>query len=268
VPLPGRGLVRDARDYGVRDAITMALATRALHVLPTALRPLIHPPLEDLARQARAVHLSATDLAVRHLDGGNADLVAAFEAEHHDVRATVERRYDDADLTHPPAWAVDEETSLLLYLLVRLLRPARVLETGVANGHSASFVLAALAANGHGELHSVDVQPEVGTLLTERDRRRWHLHVLDPDARKASFYRALDAVGTVDVFVHDSNHRYPWQRFEYAAVRDRLADGAVLASDDVDASYAFIDLCDELGRQPVLLVGRRKVFGLVLPEQS
>ncbi len=41
----------------------------------------------------------------------------------------------------------------LLYLLVRAQRPSVVLETGVGPGYSTAWILAALDANGSGELH-------------------------------------------------------------------------------------------------------------------
>src|SRR5579871_6319107 len=43
----------------------------------------------------------------------------------------------------------------LLYLTVRALRPARIVETGIRPGYSTAWMLAALAANGSGELVSL-----------------------------------------------------------------------------------------------------------------
>ncbi|WP_345262765.1 class I SAM-dependent methyltransferase [Nocardioides nanhaiensis] len=53
------------------------------------------------------------------------------------------------------------------YVTVRHLKPARVVETGVARGVTTRFVLEAMAENGHGQLTSIDLPP-----LT----RHWHQH--------------------------------------------------------------------------------------------
>jgi len=45
----------------------------------------------------------------------------------------------------------------LLYALVRVLRPTAVVEIGTAIGSSALWLAQALADNGHGRLHSIDV---------------------------------------------------------------------------------------------------------------
>jgi len=46
---------------------------------------------------------------------------------------------------------------VIMYVLVRLLRPDTVIETGVHEGWSAWFTLLALEHNRHGMLHSVDL---------------------------------------------------------------------------------------------------------------
>jgi len=50
---------------------------------------------------------------------------------------------------------------LVLYGLVRALRPKYVVETGIATGVSTSFVCAALIENGFGNLYSIDLPPQV-----------------------------------------------------------------------------------------------------------
>src|SRR5947208_313273 len=49
---------------------------------------------------------------------------------------------------------------LRLYAVLRKLRPRVAVETGVCNGVSTAFLLLALAENGAGELHSIDL-PEI-----------------------------------------------------------------------------------------------------------
>ena len=74
----------------------------------------------------------------------------------------------------------------LLYLLVRALRPGRVVETGIRPGYSTAWMLAALEANGSGELLSLGPGTvagrasgvpagEVGQLVAPALRARWTL---------------------------------------------------------------------------------------------
>ena len=56
--------------------------------------------------------------------------------------------------------AYDE--GVYLYALMRRLAPRTVVETGVCNGFSTAFILAALERNGAGELHSLDFPEVIG----------------------------------------------------------------------------------------------------------
>ena len=128
------------------------------------------------------------------------------------------------------------------YLISRLLRPTLVIETGVANGVTSAFILQALAENGHGSLHSIDLPPlgrsvdhPVGTLIPDRLRGRWQLHV---GSSRTELPKVMDGK-TVDVFLHDSAHTYRTMSWEFATIWPRLRSGGVLLSDDVQENKAF-----------------------------
>lgn len=165
--------------------------------------------------------------------------------------------------THPKNWAVAEQASFLLYTLVRLTKPSVVLETGVANGHSTFFMLNALAKNDRGTLHSIDVSPHVAPYLDSRERQQWSLILLDKQRRRSSFFEAMAAVPKIDMFVHDSDHRRAWQTLEYMTALEHLDVGGILASDDVDSSHAFLDLCRMQVLAPHFLFDGQRLFGLV-----
>lgn len=74
---------------------------------------------------------------------------------------------------------VSSEEGRYLYTLVRFLKPKAVLEIGCAYGHSANHILEALEANGDGVLHSVDIDPKSGSLISSHLRHRWNLIVGD-----------------------------------------------------------------------------------------
>jgi predicted O-methyltransferase YrrM len=191
----------------------------------------------------------------------------AYAGEYAQVEALLRSRYDQtgALLTYPQVYGAGALTSRLLYLMVRTRRPGTVLETGVANGHTTLVLLEALRLNDAGELHSTDVAEGVGGLLNKTHRRRWHFHRLDRQSARREFVTLLGHLPALDLFFHDSEHRFGWQEFEYGAAQDHLAEGGLLGSDDVDSSYAFLKFCTTRGHRPALLLDGAKVSGWALP---
>jgi hypothetical protein len=141
----------------------------------------------------------------------------------------------------------------LLYLAVRHLRPARVVETGISSGYSARLILEALQRNGTGRLDSIGIDvfalaastggvaPElagkrVGWLVPERLHPQWTLHLGTSDDILPGL-----SEDPVDVFLHDSLHQYPTMQAEYEWAWSRLTAGGWLFSHDVHANRAWPD---------------------------
>jgi predicted O-methyltransferase YrrM len=152
----------------------------------------------------------------------------------------------------------------LIYKAVRLTRPNRVVETGVADGRSSRAILQALFANGCGQLTSLEVASDVGTLIEPALKDRWRLEVLPESGRKAAVRRCLVAQAPLDVFIHDSDHSYGWQSFEYRTAYQALRPGGLLISDDIDASFAFVDFVARVPTLALACVGCRKVMGVAV----
>ena len=145
-----------------------------------------------------------------------------------------------------------------LYAVVRAVKPAVVVETGVASGMSSAHILRALAANGSGELHSIDL-PNVqhgsilprgrasGWIVPYSLRGPWKLHIGDS---REMLPALLDALGRVDLFLHDSDHSYESMSFEFEQAYPRLAPGGLLMSDDVHLHGAWNDFCAKHGLLP------------------
>lgn len=160
--------------------------------------------------------------------------------------------------------AVSEPQAELLWRLVRDRRPAKVVETGVCNGLSSAVILGAMEMNGEGELVSVDLPEfsdpalntmtywegkggavipagrEVGWLVPEAYRYRWNLLLGRADELLS---QALE--GGCDIFIHDSEHSYDNQLFEFRAGWRALRPGGVLVATDINWSDAFDDFCLE-----------------------
>lgn len=145
-----------------------------------------------------------------------------------------------------------------LYVVVRALKPRVIVETGVASGLSSAHILRALAANGTGTLHSIDL-PNVqagsvlpagllpGWLVPDSLRGPWRRHI--GDAREL-LPHLLAALTQVDLFLHDSDHSYENMSFEFAQAFPKLASGGLLMSDDTHLHTAWDDFCARHGLRP------------------
>ena len=158
--------------------------------------------------------------------------------------------------------AIDWDQCALLYALVRKLRPSRLVETGVCNGASTAVILLALKHNRAGRLHSIDFPEHTeteyapdafwagkrgaavphdrspGWLVPDHVRDRWELTL---GRSQDVLEDLLDRLGTIDFFLHDSEHSYECMSFEYAQAHAHLEPGGILASDDTAWNTAFAD---------------------------
>lgn len=151
---------------------------------------------------------------------------------------------------------------LTIYAIVRLLRPSLIIETGVANGVSATFILQALNDNKYGKLFSIDlplhetcdrtviklISPteEIGALIPDHLRSRWKLYV--GDVREV-LPRIISEQLAIDVFFHDSDHSYDHMLWEFESVWPHLSNNGVLLSHDVDWNDAFNDFVKTVSGQ-------------------
>ena len=170
----------------------------------------------------------------------------------------------------PPEWDADPTLAQFAYYVCRLIQPEAVVETGVAHGITSAFILKALAENGKGYLYSIDLpvfelgsERFVGIAVPERLRNRWTLTL-----GLSGYYlpSLLTQLGKIDMFLHDSNHSYHNQRFEYTFSSRHLVRGGVLLSDDVNATDAFIEFAEKQGIRPVCVAQPTKslLIGLLV----
>jgi predicted O-methyltransferase YrrM len=163
------------------------------------------------------------------------------------------------------------DEGLRLYRLLRELRPAVAVETGVCNGVSTAFLLLALEDNGDGVLHSIDL-PEVageayeagtfwdgkggavippgkepGWMVPPGLRERWRLVI---GRSQDELPPLLERVGEIDFFMHDSEHSYECMSFEFRTAWEALREGGVLIADDVNVNSAWDEFVEEVGREP------------------
>jgi hypothetical protein len=260
--LPLRRVYQHLLDHGPAATAVSILGKLVATAGDPLLRPSLHPTLRGLFEAADATFTQAALAADRIIGPGAATPVID---EYNEARQLLREAYSRAALTYPTDWSVGEDTAFLLFTLVRRLRPARILETGVANGHSTFLLVDALRRNGTGTLTSIDVDPGAGSLLAEVDKSRWDFRILRGPGYRGAFEDIVTDLPGIDLFLHDSDHRYRWQRLELDTVYARTGGNALFACDDADSSYAFLDFCAAHRSRPVLLVEPRKVLGVVRP---
>lgn len=129
------------------------------------------------------------------------------------------------------------EMSKLLYVYILLEKPEIVVETGVANGISTKVIMAALEKTG-GCLHSFDFDQEAASAY--RGSGDWKFHLLPKKGTKKALEIEVSKIDHVDLWLHDSDHGFQWQFFEYQLAISKLSSKTgLLVSDDIDASTAW-----------------------------
>jgi predicted O-methyltransferase YrrM len=143
----------------------------------------------------------------------------------------------------------------LLYLLVRALRPQRIVETGVRPGYSTAWFLAALDANGAGDLVSLGPGPTagraagvhevgVGQFVAPRFRTRWTLVLGNTTEHLTGI---LAERPSIDLFFYDNGPDSARARFELRSAWNVLSPRGVLLAHHVDLNPAFSELCRAQG---------------------
>jgi predicted O-methyltransferase YrrM len=206
--------------------------------------------------------LSLVDTLIDHLEHRAAEFWDTVQGE-----TARGHRYNTGRVTGRDGY----DEGFRLYRLLRDLRPQVAVETGVCNGVSTAFLLLALEDNGEGELHSIDL-PEVageeyeqgtfwdgkggavippgkepGWMVPTELRDRWHLLL---GRSQDELPPLLERLGSVDFFMHDSEHSYECMSFEFRAAWDALREGGVLVADDVNVNSAWVEFVREVEREP------------------
>jgi len=195
---------------------------------------------------------------LRGLDIEPEDALADFETWRPTLSHVVELSEQEDD-----AIGVTAAEGMVLYGLVRALRPEYVVETGIATGVSTSFISAALIQNDFGNLYSIDLPPaasagvvhadgshsvsrEPGWAIpdTIRTAMRGRQEILLEDVR-TSLPKLLARLPRVDFFLHDDLHTPDHMYWEYAMVWPQLPVGGALVSDDIN--YSWLRFCRSIG---------------------
>lgn len=169
---------------------------------------------------------------------------------------------------------------ILIYVMVRHLRPAQCLETGVYYGGNTAFLLAALHRNGGGHLVSIDLPDSAISRDGETTSHARHPLVGDSEfyeptmkpgfiipAYLTDYWEFVEGDSlaeipkrkeTFDFYLHDSDHSHDFLTAELAAALPRMSLSAAIIVDDIDWSNAFFSFCVAHQLSPLLLTDNGK----------
>jgi predicted O-methyltransferase YrrM len=161
----------------------------------------------------------------------------AAEIQQSDFMAEMSRHFDGPD-GHGLMGALDCAT---LYGLTRWQRPAIVVETGGYLGMSSAFILKALADEGltQARLYSLEMNQDCdhGAMIPSELRRQF----IPLKGRVEDFIKRNELPSPIDMFLHDSSHRYRHMLWEFRQFWERLRGGGLLVSHDVHFNAAFAE---------------------------
>jgi hypothetical protein len=193
----------------------------------------------DVANRGELVRTLAEVLEV------DPDVVGAYVAE-----ADADPGLTRATRGRPSLWLrhkreIHPGRRLGWYVAARILKPELIVETGIHDGLGSRLLLLALRRNRAegtpGELLSIDIDDRSGALVEKDLRDHW----------RPVFGSTYDVLGPaiagrkVGMLIHDSDHTYECERFEFETALASASDPIALISDNAHATSALPDLAAE-----------------------
>ena len=135
---------------------------------------------------------------------------------------------------------------ILWYVLVRILKPEVVIESGVHNGVGTCLLSAAVMRNkaeGYkGNVYAVDIAPEAGKLVQPPYDDIADVVIQD----SLDYLRAFKK--PIDLFIHDSDHSTLHEQQEYDIIEEKLSERSVIISDNAHHTDVLPDFAVKTGR--------------------
>lgn len=165
--------------------------------------------------------------------------------------------YPSRKKPYPIEYTLDNTSGFFLYALCKLLKPEKIVETGVAYGSSSMYILQAIYENKKGTLYSIDYaftpwqsKEMIGAAIPDHLRKNWKL-VFGPSSQKLK--KLLASLSEIDVFFHDSLHTSKNMTFEFETAWPCIKKGGCLISDDISGNNAFYKFYSKLNVEPLIL---------------
>lgn len=172
--------------------------------------------------------------------------------------------YPSKEKPYPIDYTLDNQSGLFLYLLCKIIKPDKVLETGVAYGLSSMYILQALSENKNGTLYSIDgvftpwqSENMIGSAIPEDLRKRWNLIIGNSSEKLCD---VLSTLNTIDIFLHDSLHTHKNMMYEFTTAWQHIKTNGFLISDDISGNNAFYEFYSRLGIEPFIMPQKKNSF--------
>jgi len=154
------------------------------------------------------------------------------------LRFLPEARYDRS--TFPTVGQYDWFAGQVLYALVRAVRPRTVIEFSTSSGYSTTFIARALERNGHGVLHTVDIDrhaQQAAADWLERNSLAGRVRMHNGDCRHVVPGLLQDEV---DLLFIDTLHSFDIAEWYFAEAIPRLRPDALVHIHDVMPAEARV----------------------------
>ena len=135
---------------------------------------------------------------------------------------------------------------IVWYCLIRIKRPAIVVETGTEKGLGSLIIQKAIDMNNHGKLFTLDLDKYAGSLLDLSDKEKISLIIGDS-------IQSLSRIKEIDLFIHDSDHSAEHERKELEAIETKLASNAIVLSDNSHVTNELYNWSKKMGRKYVFI---------------
>lgn len=173
---------------------------------------------------------------VSHVTGRSVDEIEGYfreiESDERVPRHVIER-LSEGPWSHASDPRFDPGRRIAWYAIARALKPDVVVESGCERGFGAVCLIAALQRNGSGRYYGLDNNLKAGWLVSGEYAEP--AKVLHGDAIET--LKAFDK--PIGLFVEDARHSLEFELAEYEAIRDKLAPGAVIVSDNAHVCLAL-----------------------------
>lgn len=235
-----RAALRTFRVWRARSAIdeiaraespSVAAIGRGLQQALAAHSTRTEAPILERIEDRRGALLHSTEvIPVIDYGAGSAGSQRSAEEMRYGVESTAQVSRV-AGASKPPFWA------LMLFTLIRQLRPQSSLELGTCVGISASYQAAALKLNGTGRLTSLEGSPEIARIARET---LGALELTNATIVTGPFHQtlsaALEAAQPIDFLFNDGHHDRDALLAYFAQALPYLSEEAVVVFDDISWS--------------------------------
>jgi predicted O-methyltransferase YrrM len=160
---------------------------------------------------------------------------------------------------------------ILLYFLVRKVKPIIVVETGVAAGWSSLAILRALKKNGKGKLYSSDFPyfrlesptQYIGYLAkNEINKIDWFLDIRGDDLAIPEILKRIGN-NNIDLIHYDSDKSFSGRNTVFKNLFPKINNKTIIIFDDIQDNLHFKNLIERTGKDYFILKFKTKYLGII-----